>query len=92
MERVQTPSESHLLSTCFLRRGKTIIKQVLEKRLRLTGDDFRMRVSFTLAGRARPSPNRYEPFQYKITLLLELLPTPKEDVLNWPPLSALSSS
>lgn len=57
MERVQTPSESHWLSTCFWKRGEAIIKQVLERRLRLNGDDFRVRVSFTLAGRAKASPH-----------------------------------
>lgn len=56
MERVQTPSESHWLSTWFLKHGEVTIKQVLKRRLRLTGGDFMMRVSFTLAGRVRPSP------------------------------------
>ena len=78
MERVQMPSESHWLSTCFLKHGEVTIKQILERRLRLTGGDFTMRVSFTLVGSS--------------CLLLELLPTPKEDVLSWPPLSPLSSS
>lgn len=61
MERVQTPSESHWLSTCFLKHGQVTIKQVLERRLRLTGGDFTMRVSFTLAGRVRPSLQGFKP-------------------------------